>query len=164
MWDNLKNLPDLMGQAKELKGRMEQLQDDLTRQTVEADAGAGAVRVTVNGKLEVISVRFDQLLLISLAGEGSDMDHSVAVTASYASMVHIKDGSKKDGNVTFCLPGEGGIDVGKFFRALQRNDLSDLPVFAEVSVQQSGDPAYDPEHVAKFCFDVLNQGRLSLEQ
>ena len=96
--------------------------------------------------------------------EGSEMDHSVDITASYASMVHIKDGSKKDGNVTFCLPGEGGIDVGKFFRALQRNDLSDLPVFAEVSVQQSGDPAYDPEYVAKFCFDVLNQGRLSLEQ
>ena len=77
MWDNLKNLPDLMGQAKELKGRMEQLQDDLTRQTVEADAGAGAVRVTVNGKLEVSSVRFDQLLLISLAGEGSDMDQQM---------------------------------------------------------------------------------------
>ncbi len=77
MWDNMKNLPGLMGQAKELKEKMGQLQDDLARQTVEADAGAGAVRVTVNGKLEVISVRFDQLLLISLTGEGSDMDQQM---------------------------------------------------------------------------------------
>ena len=95
--------------------------------------------------------------------EGSEMEHSVNMTAAYASMVHIKDGSKKDGNVRFCLPGEGGIDVDNFFVSLQKNDLEHLPVFAEVSVQQSGHPDYDPEAVAKFCYKVLDEGRLSLD-
>ena len=95
--------------------------------------------------------------------EGSEMEHSVDVTAPYASMIHIKDGSKKDGSVAFCLPGEGGIDVHDFFKSLQKNDLAHLPVFAEVSVQQSGHPEYKPEAVAKFCFKVLNEGRLSLD-
>ena len=76
--------------------------------------------------------------------EGSDMVHSVDLCAPYASMVHIKDGEKVDDQIKFCLPGAGSIDITGFFSALKSNGLEDMPVFAEVSVQQSREPDYKP--------------------
>ena len=77
MFDNLKGMASMLGQAKELKEKMEQLQSDLGRRMVEADAGAGAVRVVANGKLEIVSVRLDQPMLASLAGEGDQADQQM---------------------------------------------------------------------------------------
>ena len=77
MFDNLKNLSSLLGQAKDLKEKFEQLQTDLERKTVEADSGAGAVRVVANGKFEIVSVRLDRPLLGSLVGNATDLDQQV---------------------------------------------------------------------------------------
>ena len=77
MLGNLKNLASMMGQAKGLREKFDQLQAELARMTVEADAGAGAVRVVANGKLEIISVRFDGPLLASLVGAGDDADQQM---------------------------------------------------------------------------------------
>lgn len=74
MFDNLRNMGNLMGQAKELREKFEQLQAELAGKTVEADSGAGAVRVIMNGKFEVLSVKLDKPLLQTLAGEGPDAD------------------------------------------------------------------------------------------
>ena len=88
--------------------------------------------------------------------EGSDMVHSVDLCAPYASMVHIKDGEKVDDQIKFCLPGAGSIDITGFFSALKSNGLEDMPVFAEVSVQQSREPDYKPLRVAEFCHEALD--------
>ena len=88
--------------------------------------------------------------------EGSDMVHSVDLCAPYASMVHIKDGEKVDDQIKFCLPGAGSIDITGFFSALRSNGLEDMPVFAEVSVQQSREPDYKPLRVAEFCHEALD--------
>jgi sugar phosphate isomerase/epimerase len=88
--------------------------------------------------------------------EGSDMVHSVDLCAPYASMVHIKDGEKVDDQIKFCLPGAGSIDITGFFSALKSNGLEDMPVFAEVSVQQSREPDYKPRRVAEFCHEALD--------
>jgi len=95
--------------------------------------------------------------------EGSDMVHSVDLCAPYASMVHIKDGEKVGEQIKFCLPGAGGIDITGFFSALRSNKLEDMPVFAEVSVQQSREPDYMPRAVAEFCREALDtaHGKLS---
>jgi nucleoid-associated protein EbfC len=77
MFDNLRNLASLMGQARELREKMEQMQAELARKTVEADSGAGAVRVVVNGRLEVVKVTLDRPLLGVLAGEGQDADQQM---------------------------------------------------------------------------------------
>ncbi len=74
MFDNLKNLASVMSRAGEMREKVQQLQAELERRTVEADAGAGAVRVVANGKMEVISIRFDAPLLKSLVGEAGDAD------------------------------------------------------------------------------------------
>lgn len=77
MLGDLKNLASMMGQAKGLREKFEQLQGELVRMTVEAEAGAGAVRVVANGKLEITSIRFDGPLLASLVGVGNDADQQM---------------------------------------------------------------------------------------
>jgi len=63
MFDQLKNLsalPGLLSRAKEMQDKMRQMQDDLGKKTVTADAGAGMVEATVNGKMQLISIRIDR--------------------------------------------------------------------------------------------------------
>jgi nucleoid-associated protein EbfC len=53
MFDQLKNmaaLPGLLAKARDMQDRMKQMQEDLGKKTVIADAGAGIVTATVNGK------------------------------------------------------------------------------------------------------------------
>ncbi|MCC7409203.1 MAG: YbaB/EbfC family nucleoid-associated protein [Phycisphaeraceae bacterium] len=77
MFENFKNLASMMGQAKQIRQKMEELQARLAERTAEGDAGAGAVRVTVNGKLEVLRVEVDRPLVAALAGQGSDADQAM---------------------------------------------------------------------------------------
>jgi len=74
MFDNFKNLAGLMGQAKQMKEQMEQLQAELAKRTVSADAGAGAVRVIMNGRFEVVDIKIDRAMIATLAGQGQDAD------------------------------------------------------------------------------------------
>ena len=57
---NLGNLPGLLAKAREMQDRMKAVQDELSRRTVEADAGGGMVTATVNGRLEVMRIRIDK--------------------------------------------------------------------------------------------------------
>lgn len=77
MFDNLKNMASALGQAKELKAKMEQIQEELSQKLVEADAGAGAVRVVANGKLEIVSIRLEPTLIVTLAGAGAEGDQQM---------------------------------------------------------------------------------------
>lgn len=76
---NLKQLASLLGNADQIKERMEQVQAELGRKTVDADAGAGAVRVTVNGKLEVTRLEIDPSMLGALTGDGADAAQNKAL-------------------------------------------------------------------------------------
>jgi len=60
---NLANLPQMMAKAREMQEKMKQLQEELAQRTVSADAGAGVVTATVNGKLELLSIRIDRARL-----------------------------------------------------------------------------------------------------
>ena len=57
MLGGLGNLANIMKQAKEMQSRMKEMQDLLANSRYEADAGAGAVRVTVTGKMELVDLR-----------------------------------------------------------------------------------------------------------
>ena len=95
MFDNLKGMASMLGQAKELKQKMEQMQAELGRRTVEADAGAGAVRVVANGRLEIVSISLDRPMLASLAGEGAEADQQMIeeliVAATNAALAKARD-------------------------------------------------------------------------
>ena len=74
---NMKQLAGLMGNLGDLREKMEQMQAELGEKTVEAEAGAGAVRVTMNGRFEVVSVTIDPAMVSVLAGVGTDADRAM---------------------------------------------------------------------------------------
>ena len=63
MFDALKalgNPMELMRKARELQDKMQQIQEELARRQISADAGGGMVSAVVNGRLEVVKVRIDK--------------------------------------------------------------------------------------------------------
>ena len=63
MFDGLKNLGalrDIMGKAQEMQQNMQRMQEEMARKQISADAGGGMVTATVNGRLEIISVKIDK--------------------------------------------------------------------------------------------------------
>ncbi len=57
MLGGLGNLAGMLKQAREMKGRMEQLQAELAARRHTADAGAGAVTATVDGRGALVDIR-----------------------------------------------------------------------------------------------------------
>ena len=56
----MQNFNTIMKQAKKMQERMGQLQKELETKTVEAQAGGGMVRVVVNGKFEIVSLKIEK--------------------------------------------------------------------------------------------------------
>jgi len=81
MLEGFKGMAGLAGILKDLpkiKARMEQVQQRLGEMTVSAETGGGAVRVTANGQLRVISLDIDQTLLGGLVDAANPDDHALA--------------------------------------------------------------------------------------
>jgi DNA-binding YbaB/EbfC family protein len=55
----VKNLSGLMKQAQKLQSKIAEMQEELGRRTVTAQAGGGMVVATVNGRQELVSLRID---------------------------------------------------------------------------------------------------------
>jgi DNA-binding YbaB/EbfC family protein len=63
MMDALKalgNPMEMMRKAREMQEKMQQVQAELARQSVTADAGGGLVTAEVNGKMQVVKIRIDK--------------------------------------------------------------------------------------------------------
>lgn len=73
----MKQLAGLMGNMGEIREKVDQFQAELGEKTVEAEAGAGAVRVQMNGRFEVLSVQVDPAMVATLAGVGTDADRAM---------------------------------------------------------------------------------------
>ena len=72
MFENLKQMKQLMGMMGNVDGMREQaekIQEELARETVVGEAGAGAVKVTMNGQMRVVGVHVDPALLAGLTGD-----------------------------------------------------------------------------------------------
>lgn len=54
------DINELMRKAKEMSGQMQQIQEDLARKEITAEAGGGMVQATVNGRLELTKLRIDR--------------------------------------------------------------------------------------------------------
>lgn len=59
----MKDLMKMMKQAQEIQGRMQRMQEELAALEVLGQSGAGLVKVTLNGKGEMRSVKIDPSLL-----------------------------------------------------------------------------------------------------
>ncbi len=60
---NLANLGNIMKQAQEMGGKMQQLTEELKAKRVVGNAGGGLVEVEANGVGEVLAVRIDPTLM-----------------------------------------------------------------------------------------------------
>ncbi len=61
----MKNMGNLLKQAQKLQADLIKKQEELARKTVEASSGGGAVKVTVNGKQEILSLKINPEVLSS---------------------------------------------------------------------------------------------------
>ncbi len=59
----MKGFMDMMSQAKDLQAKMTKMQDELAELEIEGQAGAGLVRVTLDGKGTMKSMKVDASLL-----------------------------------------------------------------------------------------------------
>jgi len=59
MFGKLGDIAGMMKQAKEMQGRMKEMQDQLAAARFDAETGAGAVKATVTGKLELVDLKID---------------------------------------------------------------------------------------------------------
>lgn len=62
-------LGNLMRQAQQMQANMQKMQEEIAAMEVTGEAGAGMVKVTLNGRHEARAVRIDP----SLLGEDKDM-------------------------------------------------------------------------------------------
>ena len=60
---NLGNMGEIVRKAGEMRQKMQQMQEELARRQVTADAGGGMVEATVNGRLELVKIRIDKTKL-----------------------------------------------------------------------------------------------------
>jgi DNA-binding YbaB/EbfC family protein len=62
MFDAFKNMNmgDIMNQARQMREQMQQMQAEMAKKTVTADAGGGMVQATVNGKMELVKLKIDK--------------------------------------------------------------------------------------------------------
>jgi len=56
---NLGNLGEMMKKAQDMQGKMQQMQDELSRRQITAEAAGGMVSATVDGKLQLIKLKID---------------------------------------------------------------------------------------------------------
>ncbi len=81
MFENLKGMAGLAGLMKDLpkiKAKMDEIKNRLGEMTVSAETGGGAVQVTANGLLRVVSINLDQSLIIGLVDPRNPDDRVVA--------------------------------------------------------------------------------------
>ena len=55
----MKGMGNIMKQAQKLQSKMLRLQDELADKTVDTTAGGGMVKVTANGRQQVVSIRIE---------------------------------------------------------------------------------------------------------
>jgi DNA-binding YbaB/EbfC family protein len=56
----MQNIGNIMKQAKKMQEKIGRVQQELESRTVEAQAGGGMVRVLVNGKFEIVSLKIEK--------------------------------------------------------------------------------------------------------
>jgi DNA-binding YbaB/EbfC family protein len=56
----MKGMGNMMKQAQQLQAKMLKLQDELAGQTVEATAGGGMIKVTANGRQQIVAISIEK--------------------------------------------------------------------------------------------------------
>ncbi len=101
------DMNQLMKQAQQMQEQMRKAQEELARQTVQAESGGGMVQVTLNGKQELIAIHIDPQ---AVDPEEVDFLEDLILAA-------IQEGQKKVARMTEESMGRmtGGLDLSGLF-------------------------------------------------
>lgn len=112
MFDMMK----MMGQIKEVQGKVKQAQENLVHITAEGEAGAGMVKAVVNGKKQVISIEIDSSIVND---NDKEMIQDLTVAAINKAMeeVDVKAREEMKKATDGVLPNIPGMDLGSMFNA-----------------------------------------------
>ena len=82
---------NMMKQAQKMQEDMQKLQEELANAKVVGEAGAGLVKVTMNGRYYVLQVEIDP----SLLGEDKDMLEDLVAAATNDAVRRVEENSKQ---------------------------------------------------------------------
>jgi nucleoid-associated protein EbfC len=105
----------MLGKMKELQARMKEAQDSLVTLRASAEAGAGMVKATVNGKKQVLSIEIDADML---KPEDREMIQDLVVAAVNLANQKVEDMVKDhlQGATEGLIPNIPGMDLGAMFK------------------------------------------------
>ena len=109
MFDMMK----MMSKFKEAQEKMKEIKNQLDTIKVESESGAGLVKVVVNGKKEIISIKIDN----SITNE-VEMVEDLTVAAVNKAMKEVEVKTRefiKDKTGNF-MPNIPGFDIGNLFK------------------------------------------------
>jgi DNA-binding YbaB/EbfC family protein len=90
---NLGNIGEMLKQARQMQEKMAAMQEELARKQISADAGAGMVEATVNGKQELVKIRIDKQ---KIDVNDTDMLEEMIVSAVQAAQSKAQDMMKDE--------------------------------------------------------------------
>ena len=56
----MKNMGNMMKQAKQLQSKMMKMQEDMAGKTIETTSGGGMIKVIANGKQQIVSIQIEK--------------------------------------------------------------------------------------------------------
>jgi len=109
MFDMMK----MLGKVKELQDKMKEAQEKLAHVTTSAESGGGMVKVTVNGKKQVISLEIDDDLIKK---EDAEMMKDLIIAAINKGIADADVLAKEEIKKTTegIVPNIPGFDIGGF--------------------------------------------------
>jgi nucleoid-associated protein EbfC len=107
------DMMNMLGKVKELQTKMKEAQDNLVHLTESAESGAGMVKVTVNGKKQVVRLEVDPDIV--KASEREVMQDLI-VAATNKALANIEDKIKEElkKSTQGILPNIPGLDLTGF--------------------------------------------------
>ncbi len=105
---NRRNVNKMMQQVQKMQEEMQRVQEEVSRETVTASAGGGAVKATMTGGLELVSIEIDPDVLDP---EDVEMLQDMVLAAVNESLTSAQElASKRLGGVTGGL-GDLGLNL-----------------------------------------------------
>lgn len=106
MFDMMK----MLGKMKEVQAKMKEVQENLVHITVDAEAGAGLVKATVNGRKQLINLEIDNDI-VSIKDKEMMRDLIIAATNKALEEAEIKSKEEIKKQTSDLIPNIPGIDL-----------------------------------------------------
>ena|SRR5690554_6127514 len=108
------DMMNMLGKVKEVQAKMQKAKADLVNITLTSEAGAGMVKVTVNGHRKVLKLEIDPEL-IKTEDKQTVEDLTVAAINKAMDDVEIKIKEELKKSTDGVLPNIPGLDLGNMF-------------------------------------------------